>query len=292
MQSREKEEKRQHSTAAIPYSFYECRIPECFMNVPMHWHKEFEINCILQGEGEFICGDDRFVAKEGSLLILPPNMLHAAYPCQNQALVYHALVFHPIMLGVNSNDRSTTECIRPIINGSMKINIPITPETDGYFELKGSVDRIFSYVRGNRPQLDLLMKSELLRLFWLMENNSKLISRKDAGISYSGLVRPALEFMMDNFQENISISQLAALSNLSKSYFMGCFKKAVGVGAIEHLTQLRVNAACEALTDTDKTISDVALDCGYSNLSNFNRQFKKITGSTPNEYRRNIKSVR
>ena len=115
MQSREKEEKRQHSTAAIPYSFYECRIPECFMNVPMHWHKEFEINCILQGEGEFICGDDRFVAKEGSLLILPPNMLHAAYPCQNHALVYHALVFHPIMLGVNSNDRSTTECIRPII---------------------------------------------------------------------------------------------------------------------------------------------------------------------------------
>ena len=109
---------------------------------------------------------------------------------------------------------------------------------------------------------------------------------------HSELVRPALEFMMDNFQENISISQLAALSNLSKSYFMGCFKKAVGVGAIEHLTQLRVNAACEALTDTDKTISDVALDCGYSNLSNFNRQFKKITGSTPNEYRRNIKSVR
>ena len=73
---------------------------------------------------------------------------------------------------------------------------------------------------------------------------------------------------------------------------MGCFKKAVGLGAIEHLAQLRVNAACEALTDTDKAISDIALDCGYNNLSNFNRQFKKITGSTPNEYRHNIKSMR
>lgn len=262
------------------------------MNVPMHWHKEFEINCILQGEGEFICGDDRFVAKEGSLLILPPNMLHAAYPCQNRALVYHALVFHPVMLGVNSNDRSTTECIRPVMNGSLKLNMPIAPETDGYLELRETVDRIFSYARGNQPQLDLLMKSELLRLFWLMESNSKLISRKDAGISYSELVRPALEFMMNNYQENISIDQLAVLSNLSKSYFMGCFKKAVGVGAIEHLTQLRVNAACEALTDTDKAISDIALGCGYNNLSNFNRQFKRITGSTPNEYRHNIKSMR
>ena len=64
------------------------------------------------------------------------------------------------------------------------------------------------------------------------------------------LIRPALEFMMKNYQENISIDQLADLTNLSKSYFMGCFKKAVGVGAIEHLTQLRINAACEACKAT------------------------------------------
>ena len=262
------------------------------MNVPMHWHKEFEINCILQGEGEFICGDDRFIAEEGDLLILPPNMLHAAYPYQNYALIYHALVFHPVMLGAGNNDRCTVECIRPILNGNIRISNPVGPALDNYGEIKDTTDHIFSYAKGNLPQLDLLLKSELLRLFWLIESTPDATSRKDTGLSYSELIRPALEFMMKNYQENISIDQLADLTNLSKSYFMGCFKKAVGVGAIEHLTQLRINAACEALSDTDKMISDISLNCGYNNLSNFNRQFKKIVGCTPNEYRNTIKHIR
>ena len=59
MPNREMLENRKHSTAYIPYSFYECRIPEFYLNVPMHWHDEFEINRILRGRGEFICGDDK-----------------------------------------------------------------------------------------------------------------------------------------------------------------------------------------------------------------------------------------
>ena len=286
MPNRETEEKRQHSTPFIPYSYYECRIPEYFMNVPMHWHSEFEINCILYGKGEFICGDHKFITSEGDILLLPPNMLHAAYPYENNDLVYDALVFHPVMLGANSNDRCTTECIRPVMNGTIKINLPIRSTLNNYSELKSTVERIFSYAHGNRSQLDLLLKSELLRLFWLIENDEKNICRTDADISYSEIVRPALEFMMKNFQEDISIEQLAELVHLSKSYFMGCFKKAVGVGAIEHLTQLRINAACEALSNTDTLISDIAFNCGYSNLSNFNRQFKKIVGCSPNEYKK------
>lgn len=286
MLSRETEEKRQHSTTFVPYSHYECRIPEDFMNVPMHWHNEFEINRILHGKGVFICGDDKIIAKEGDLLILPPNMLHAAYPYKNNTLIYNALVFHPVMLGANSNDRCTTECIRPIMNGSIKINVHIRADLSNYPELKAAADHIFSYAQSNQPQLDLLLKSELLRFFWLLESNETIICREDTEVSYSELIRPALEYMMKNYQENISIDQLANLIPLSKSYFMGCFKKAVGVGAIEHLTLLRINAACDALTNTDRMISDISFNCGYSNLSNFNRQFKKIVGCSPKEYRK------
>lgn len=285
MPNKATEEKRQHSTTLIPYSYYECRIPEYFMNVPMHWHNEFEINCILRGQGEFICGDDKFTAREGDLLIVPPNMPHAAYPFSSNALVYDALVFHPNMLGVGSNDRCTTECIRPLIDGSLKINPLIRSDAPNYRQIKSVMDRIFSCVHDNLPHSDLLLKSEMLRLFWLLEKDENIICRKENGISYSKMIRPALEYMMENFQENITIDQLADLVHLSKSHFMSCFKKAVGIGAIEHLTQLRINAACEALSSTEKNISDIAFDCGYSNLSNFNRQFKKIVGCSPKEYR-------
>lgn len=289
--SRETEEKRRHSTALIPYSYYECRLPEEFMNVPMHWHNEFELNYILRGRGEFICDNRRFEAGEGDILILPPNMLHAAYPYRDSELIYHALVFNPIMLGANSNDRCSSECIRPVINGTRKLDVYIPREAGDYPGIKEAVSRIFSCAHSNQARMDLLLKSELLRLFWLLEGDEDRIYRQDNGISYSGIVRPALEYMAENFREDITISQLAELVHLSKSHFMNCFKKAVGIGAIEHLTQLRINAACEVLTATEKKIAEIAFDCGYNNLSNFNRHFLNMVGCTPNEYRRHNTSV-
>lgn len=286
--SRETEEKRQHSTPFIPYSFYEVRIPEALNNVPMHWHNEFELNLILSGAGEFICGDSRFTLNAGELLLIPPNMLHAAYPLEHENLVYQAVVFHASLLGSTGNDRCTLECIRPIINGTLPVAEPIRSESKNYSALKSCAEQIIFCIRGNQPQLDLLLKSELLRFIWLLDLNTESSVHEAATISYSELIRPALDYMMKNLQENITIEQLAGLVHLSKSYFMNCFKKAVGLGAIEHLTNLRINAACEALSDSEKLISEIAFSCGYSNLSNFNRQFKQIMGCSPKEYRKRL----
>lgn len=285
MPSRETEEKCQHSTTLIPYSYYECRIPEAISNVPMHWHSEFELNRIMQGVGEFICGDDRFTAREGDFFLFPPNMLHAAYPKENSPLFYQALVFHPVMLGTDSKDRATIECIRPVLSGDVRLSGPITPASMHYAELTAAAAQIFSCVSGNQPKLDLLLKSELLRFFFLSEDHFIPGNTEKNGVSYSTLIRPALEHMMEHFQETITIEELGELTHLSNSYFMGCFKKAVGVGAIEYLTQLRINAACDALSGTTHPVAEIAFCCGYSNLSNFNRQFKKIVGCSPKEYR-------
>ena len=284
--SRENKENRQHSTPLIPYSYYNVNIPESLNNVPMHWHSEFELNRIVSGAGEFICGDAHFTAKEGDFLLIPTNMLHAAYPLENHDLVYQVLVFHPVMVGANTNDRCTIECIRPLMNGSIQLSGAIGPDSQNYAEIKAAIDCIFSCVSGNLPQLDLLLKSELLRLFWLLDQTANPVIPSETSISYTEIIRPALEYMMENLHENITIDRLADVSHLSKSYFMNCFKKAVGMGAIEHLTHLRINTACDALSGTGKMISEIAFSCGYSNLSNFNRQFKQIMGCSPKEYRK------
>lgn len=286
MPDKNTEEKRQHSTSYIPYSYYECRIPESFMNVPMHWHNEFELNYISAGKGEFLCGGLKFEAVEGDLLLLPPNMLHSAYPCKDNELIYHALVFHPALLGVTNNDRSTLECIRPMVNGNAQFNVHIQPSAKGYASVKAVADQIFSCVHADSAQMDLLLKSELLKLFWLLEQSGTITFQKDSGAGYHELIRPVLEYMSQNFREDICIEQLACLAHLSKSYFMRCFKETVGVGAMEHLTQLRISAACEALSGTQDKISDISYRCGYSNLSNFNRQFLKKVGCSPMEYRK------
>ena len=100
------------------------------------------------------------------------------------------------------------------------------------------------------------------------------------------MIRPAIEYINDNFSEAVTVEKLAEITHISKSYFMRLFKETAGVGAIEYLSQLRIKKVCEILLKTDKTAAEAAFECGFRNISNFNRQFRKFAGCTPKEYRK------
>ena len=72
---------------------------------------------------------------------------------------------------------------------------------------------------------------------------------------------------------------------------MSKFKQFAGISAIEYITQLRIKKACEMLLETDCTSAQAAFDSGFRNLSNFNRQFRKIMGCSPNKYRKTEHSL-
>ncbi|WOO37973.1 AraC family transcriptional regulator [Anaerocolumna sp. AGMB13020] len=279
-------EQRQHSSSLIPYSIYDCQIPDSFPNVPMHWHSEFEIDYILQGKGDFICGDEHFPVNPGDVIVISPNMLHAAYPSPNRKLNYIAFVFHASMLGIESNDRSSTHCIRPLVTGQLRVTMKYDTSHPDYSVIHSLAETIVNCANKNNAYDDLLLKSILLQLFWYFEKNDNLSSFQYDDISYSSLIRPALEYMTYYYMDSITINELAAKCSISSSHFMNSFKKAVGCSAIEFLTHLRIKAACTALTDTTEDISTISYNCGFNNLSNFNKQFKKITGISPRDYRK------
>ena len=79
---------------------------------------------------------------------------------------------------------------------------------------------------------------------------------------------------------------LADKCHLSKSYFMNLFKKVTGNTVIGYLMQVRVDNACKLLANENMSASEAALSVGYTNISNFNRQFKQLTGCTPKEYKK------
>ena len=279
-------EQRQHSSSLIPYSIYECNIPDSFPSVPMHWHNEFEIDYVTRGKGNFICGDDHFSVHTGDIIMMTPNMLHAAYPSSGTSLYYIAFVFHANMLGFASNDRSSNDCIRPLINGQLHVNTRYHTGHPDYLIIRSITEKIISCAQKNNSYDDLLLKSLLLQLYWYFEKNDNLSSIPKGDISYSALIRPALEHMTFRYMDSITIEELAEECSISSSHFMNIFKKAVGCSAIEFLTHLRIKAACTALTETTDDISAICYNCGFNNLSNFNKHFKEITGSAPREYRK------
>lgn len=279
-------ENRIHSSAVKPYSYYECSIPDRFGCVPMHWHSEFEISYVREGSAEFICGEEKFTSARGDIIITQPNVLHSIYPCGNIRHLYDTIVFSREIFGASEQDRFFSECIQPVIDGRMKIQTHITQNHHYYNELSCAAENIFSCARGNTPQLDMLMRSEILRLFWLLETEAETAECSD----HESLIRPALEYIAEHFSESITISRLAATVHLSESYFMNKFREYVGVSAMEYISHFRIEKACNALISTQSNVMDIALECGFGNLSNFNRQFRRIAGCSPTEYRKKQKN--
>lgn len=274
-------ENRVHSSGEKPYSYYECSIPDGFACVPMHWHSEFELNYIREGSAEFICGEEKFNSSKGDIVITQPNILHSIYPHENTRQVYDTLVFSSELFGGSEQDRYFSECIRPLINGSMRLPVRITSGHHYYAELSLLAENIFSCARGDYPQLDMLLRSEIMRFFWLIETEAKA-----ADVHTDSVIRPALEYIAEHYSECITISRLAAAVHLSESYFMNRFKEYVGLSAIEYISHFRIEKACKELAGTKKSVMEIAFECGFSNLSNFNRQFRRIAGCSPTEYRK------
>ena len=92
-------------------------------------------------------------------------------------------------------------------------------------------------------------------------------------------------YIFNNIDKKIRLSDAAKLSFMSESTFSRMFKKASGLNFSEMIRKLRIEQSCKLLTSTDLSIVATSKDCGYTNLSNFNRQFLREMGTTPRDFR-------
>lgn len=270
-------ENRHHSNTLVPFSYYKSSIPELFPFVPMHSHPEWELNFITYGEGFFITDKAKTTVHAGDIVLSFPHMLHAIET--DAKLIYDTVVFNTDMLG-STNDRCFSQIISPMCNLSTEL-LHITDKNQYYEEMHSCASNVVSCAISNSPQSDLLMKGEILRFLWYaFTGNSITFIKKQ---TQSNEIREILFYINEHYNEALTIEFLAAKAHLSKSWFMRKFHDTVGVGAIEYINKLRIQKVCEMLLDGSK-IADAAFECGFQNLSNFNRLFKNVVGCTPREY--------
>ena len=280
------EEKCRHSSILIPYTYYNCQLPDAFSYVPLHWHNEFELNYVRTGTGVFRIEQREIPIYEGDIFVLQPDTLHSISTCSGKELCYDTLDFHSSMLSGAMEDRCYTEFLRPVITGQRKIITPISKKDPHYTLLKNCIQSIMHCAQAGNGKQDLILKSELMKLLGLLDDDNKIVQNMSMNTKETDNLRCALEYISANYQEQITIEQLSQSANLSKSYFMNLFRLMTGMGAIEYLNHFRIKVVCEMLLDTDCSIAEAAFSCGFRNLSNFNRQFRKMVGISPAQYRK------
>lgn len=283
-------EQKQHSSLLIPYSFLYGVMPEYYPSIGKHCHPEFELFVFAEGQCRFQIGDEFFTAKAGDMFFVQPDILHGAEPIDGGRVAYHIALFDLRLVTGGIEDRAYHEVWLPLISGKLILDPLITPSHPYYDELKRCAENVISCVWFKTMQNELLLRSSLMEMFFLLLDSGSIHEMIVQNIESDDILAPVIGYISEHYMDSITIEELAQTVHLSKSYFMGLFRKTFGMPALSYVHHVRIDAACELLQHNSHSITEIAVKCGYPSLANFNRHFQKEVGMTPGEYRRSTDS--
>ncbi|MBU1331484.1 MAG: AraC family transcriptional regulator [Gammaproteobacteria bacterium] len=99
-------------------------------------------------------------------------------------------------------------------------------------------------------------------------------------------INRAVDYIFQHYAQDLSQEEVAEYLGMTPTYFSRFFKQATGRGFVEFVNRLRVSKSCELLSKSDKPVTEVCFESGFSNISNFNRRFQQLKGMTPSGYRK------
>jgi AraC-like DNA-binding protein len=254
----------------------------------LHHHPQWQLTWIKKGTGQLMVGDYLGRFKPGDIFLFSSNMPHVfrsdseyfEFDSKKQSLG-NSLYFDFEALGnsileveefgrLNHWLQKTKGCF--LVKGKLKKQLQ--HDLDLFLRLKG-LSRV---VKALEILGRFLETQELIGL-------NKLLSQKGFSESEGKRMGKVMSFILSQSQNQISLSEVADVANLSKEAFCRFFKERTGKTFTEFLTQVRIHQACQLLQESEWSISQIAYQSGFQNLSYFNRTFKKVQGETPKEYR-------
>ena len=275
----------QHGSAMFPLEYYHCVFPLGISNLPVHWHEEFEITLVQKGTCIYQINLHPYKISQGDILILPPGMLHGTGEQPETEFITDSFVFCLDMLESQRTDSCTTEFFAPLISGMLRFPVYL-PAEDSMARLLGeSFEKIRQTFLQKPLGYELEIKSELLHLFFLLYSQVPYQRSSQEHGEITDKLKLVLQFIQEHYQQGITVKELAELCHFSEYHFMRFFKRHMNMTSIEYLNQYRLEMASRQLAETNLSVTSIALESGFNNISYFNRVFKRKFGVTPMEYR-------
>ena len=249
-----------------------------------HFHPEFQITLAIQSSGHRVVGDNIAPLTDGDIVLLGANLPHVWHQDENAGKEVHAIIarFDPQTLGTDFFKLPELDGIRRLLEKASR-GLEVRGKTRGI--IAAHMRRI-AETEGFTRLLELLAI-----LHVLSEAKSDVKPLSSAGYTPKlesadqGRMQRVCDFIHAHLTDEIDRSQLAKLAHLSEGAFSRFFSSRTGKTVPEYVNEVRIGRACRMLSEDAGNITDIAMDCGYRNLANFNRRFRQVTGMTPSSYR-------
>jgi AraC-like DNA-binding protein len=258
---------------------------------PLHHHEEYELNLILNAKGaRRIVGDHVALIGDAELVFIGPNLDHGWFDGEpadreiqeitiqfNQDLIADSLLKKNQLNFISSLFERARQGIlfAPDVIERLQGRIIALASKTGF----DSVLELFSILHDLSTSRNMVVLSGTSHNKEIFNYNSRRI-------------RKAHEYMNQHYQDPISLSEVAKAINMPESSFSRFIKKRTGRTFIDSLNDIRLGHASRMLINTTDTIAEIAFKCGFNNISNFNRIFKRRKNTTPKHFRENYSGTR
>ena len=261
---------------------------------PLHYHEEFELNFIRHAKGaKRVVGDHLEEIDELELVLVGSNLQHAwfTHKCKSKEIMEITIQFHKDLFDEKFLQRNQLNFIKSMLEKSSR-GILFSKETT--LQLAPRISAL-NQLQGFDSMLELMSILHDLstsRNFRLLSDASINASSNESSNYHSRRIEKTLEYMNKNFDKQISLSEVAKIANMSDVSFSRFFKQRTGNTFVDSQTQIRLGHASRLMIETTQSVAEIAYKCGFNNISNFNRIFKKKKGCTPKEFRESFSGTR
>jgi AraC-like DNA-binding protein len=254
---------------------------------PMHSHGFDELVIILKGTAMHVIDEQEFPVKAGDVFVIAQDHMHQYQDMHGLALAN--ILFDPESLGIAQWDIRSLPgfhalfSLEPAFRSQHNFKSRLQLSERRLNHVNELIHDLTRETEGRTPGYRVMAKGLFMQL---AVNLSRCYSAEPTEESLDLLrIGDAIAHIETNYVEKITLEELAKKSHLSQRHFTRVFQDCIGRSPIDHLMHVRCQKAAELLKGTDRTITDIAFDCGFSDSNYFTRCFSKVMEQTPNQYR-------
>ncbi len=280
------QELSRHGDAAFPIACYADDLS--LKEVSWHWHEEWELVLVTEGTLRFDMEHTHMLLSKGDGIFINSKTLHAVHRSSKESGKLHSAVFHPRLIGGSVDSVFWQTLVQPFFANISTRFLVLKQENLWQKEVLDSFHTAWMAIAEEQEDFEILTRFQLSKAIRRILRHTDFAESNlsEQELTRIHRIRSMMEFVELHYMEDLSVKKIADSISVSTSVCLRSFHEMLNTTPMQYVIQTRLRKAAGMLRDTNRSARDIALDCGFNDVSYFTKMFRLTYKCTPKEYRK------